>query len=319
MMGSPPLIEDETARLDSVRSLRLLDTPPEEAFDEMVELAAWTCRVPMAALSLIDENRQWFKAMSGAEIDQTSRDDAFCAHTIAEPTTLIVPDTHLDERFRDNPFVLGDPGVRFYAGVPIMIDEGLHVGTLCVFDTRPRSLFADERRALEILARRAAAQLRTIRMEWDTRDHLTGAVTHLAAARWISTQDTSTRRGVIHLDIDDLSGINARLGHAVGDWVLGVTGARLRDAVGDDAIVVRVRDDDFLVLIDELGAEDLDEEAERLRRAVEEPIGDLRLTVTVGAATAEPGDDGADLVEQAAEGADPEGERAGGGGAAPIR
>jgi len=165
-MMSPPVIEDESARLVSLRSIHILDTPPEPEFDELVELAAWTCHAPMSAITLVDESRQWFKAESGIGLTETPRDVSFCAHTIAGDETLVITDTSLDPRFRDNPFVVDEPEVRFYAGVPISLDEGLRIGTLCVLDTRPRTLFSDERRALEIIARQAAVRLYARRLEW---------------------------------------------------------------------------------------------------------------------------------------------------------
>lgn len=162
---SLPVIEDEAERLASLRSIGILDTPSEPQFDELVELAAWTCHAPISAITLVDESRQWFKAESGIGISETPRNIAFCAHTIASGETLVVTDTHLDPRFRDNPFVVGDPEVRFYAGVPISVDDGHRIGTLCVLDTRPRTLFSDERRALEIIARQVAVRLHARRLE----------------------------------------------------------------------------------------------------------------------------------------------------------
>jgi len=166
---SPPIIEDESARLTSLRSLGILDTAPETEFDELVELAAWTCHAPIAALTLVDEDRQWLKSEVGIGIRETEREIAFCAHTVAAGETLIVPDALLDPRFRENPLVVSEPELRFYAGVPIMIDDGHNIGTLCVLDTRPRSLFADERRALEIIARQAQSRLYTRRLERESR------------------------------------------------------------------------------------------------------------------------------------------------------
>jgi GAF domain-containing protein len=178
---SPPIIEDEAERLASLLSLRILDTASEPEFDELVELAAWTCHAPIAALTLVDERRQWFKSEIGVGVAETDREIAICAHTIATEETLVVPDALLDPRFRNNPLVTQGLEVRFYAGVPLTVDDGLHVGTLCVLDTRPRSLFSDERRALEIIARQAQSKLYTRRLEWESVDALTGASSNLPA------------------------------------------------------------------------------------------------------------------------------------------
>ncbi len=164
-MMSPPVIENETERLASLHSLSVLDTAAEAEFDELVELAAWTCHAPIAAISLIDEHRQWFKSEVGVGTAETERSIAFCAHTVTQGQTIVVPDTMLDPRFRENPFVIAGPEVRFYAGVPISVDDGLNVGSLCVLDTRPRTLFSDERRALEIIARQVQSQLHARRLE----------------------------------------------------------------------------------------------------------------------------------------------------------
>ena len=157
-MQAAPDLPHETERLATVHELNVLDTPPEPRFNELVELAAFIAHTPIAAMTLIDDDRQWFKASIGLEISGSGRDISFCGHTIAEPRTLVVPDTLHDDRFSDNPFVAQSPHVRFYAGVPLAVDDHL-VGTLCVLDTRPRTFLSDERRALEILGRQVEAQL----------------------------------------------------------------------------------------------------------------------------------------------------------------
>ena len=164
-MLTPPPLANETDRQAAVDSLGLLDTGFDPAMAELVELAAFVCHMPMAALSLIDHDRQWFKSILGVDTDrvlgpgiqEVPRDVSFCGHTIVGDI-LVVPDTGRDERFIDNPFVIGEPHVRFYAGTSVAID-GHHVGTLCVMDTRPRTFLSDERRALEILGRQVGAQL----------------------------------------------------------------------------------------------------------------------------------------------------------------
>lgn len=158
-MEPAPELPGDDERLVSLRSLDVLDSAPEPRFNELVELAAFIAHTPIAAISLIDQGRQWFKAEIGIGIDDTTRDVSFCGHTVAATRTLVVPDMLRDGRFHDNPFVAGEPHVRFYAGVPLAVDEGLNVGTLCVMDTRPRTFLSDERRALEILGRQVETQL----------------------------------------------------------------------------------------------------------------------------------------------------------------
>jgi len=152
-MISAPLPVDESERLAELRALEILDTPSEDRFDRIVELAARVFKTPIAYVALIDANRQWLKSRCGLETSQTSRDISFCAHTILEDGPLVVADALLDPRFRDSPLVVGEPYVRFYAGHPLAGPGGRKVGTLCLADHVPRTLDGAE---LEILARLAA-------------------------------------------------------------------------------------------------------------------------------------------------------------------
>ncbi|MGH9387503.1 MAG: ATP-binding protein [Vicinamibacterales bacterium] len=149
----------EAARLQTLRKYRILDTKPEQAFDDLTLLASQIFKVPIALITLIDEDRQWFKSRIGVTVTETHRSVAFCAHAIQQPGLFIVPDARLDERFRENPFVVDQPHVRFYAGAPLITPEGHALGTICVIDVMPRDLNADEAKALEALRRQAQAQL----------------------------------------------------------------------------------------------------------------------------------------------------------------
>ncbi len=139
-MLAAPIPPDECERLADVRALNLLDTPPEERFDRIVHLSAATLDVPIAYIALIDEDRQWFKAKCGITTDETGRDISFCGHAILTDEPLIVPDATLDERFADNPLVVDEPFIRFYAGYPLRGPHGRKVGTLCLADRVPRTL-----------------------------------------------------------------------------------------------------------------------------------------------------------------------------------
>jgi PAS domain S-box-containing protein len=154
-----PTLENEAARLAALRRYAILDTPPEQEFDDLSRLAAMVCGTPIALVSLIDENRQWFKSRIGVEVQQIPRDVAFSAHAVLEPSVLVVRDATLDERFRDNPLVTGDSKVRFYAGSPLLTPEGYPLGTLCVYDRVPRDLAPDQLEALKALSRLVVAQL----------------------------------------------------------------------------------------------------------------------------------------------------------------
>jgi sigma-B regulation protein RsbU (phosphoserine phosphatase) len=143
-MITAPIPHDEAERLADLRALKLLDTPPEDRFDRLVELAAGVFDVPMAYVSLVDSDRQWFKAKCGLAVDETGRDVSFCGHAILQDEPLVVPDATVDERFRDNPLVVDEPHVRFYAGCPLRGPSGYKVGTFCIADTQPRELDAAE-------------------------------------------------------------------------------------------------------------------------------------------------------------------------------
>jgi signal transduction histidine kinase len=158
-----PLPADEQARLAALHDAGVLDTAPEEDFDDIALLASEICGTPTGLVSMVDSDRQWFKAKVGITIDESHRDLSFCAYTIHGHDLLEVPDATADKRFSDNPFVVAEGGIRFYAGAPVVLDGTHSVGTVCVVDTKPRVLSEAQRRALRSLARHAAVQLETRR------------------------------------------------------------------------------------------------------------------------------------------------------------
>jgi len=149
----------EAARLEALRQYRILDTAPEQAYDDITSLAAFICGTPIALISLVDADRQWFKSRVGLEAAETSRDASFCAHAILGDGILAVRDTVQDERFRENPLVSGPPHIRFYAGVPLRTPDHAQIGSLCVIDHEPRQLTEAQSRTLEALARQVVLQL----------------------------------------------------------------------------------------------------------------------------------------------------------------
>ncbi|MDS3859563.1 response regulator [Thermosynechococcaceae cyanobacterium BACA0444] len=154
-----PCPDNEDRRLQALDAYRVLDTPPESDFNQITELAAAVCDVPIALISLIDKDRQWFKAKVGLDATETPRNLAFCAHAILQPQLLVIPDTLLDERFADNPLVTGEPHIRFYAGMPLITPTGFTLGTLCVIDQHPRQLTPVQALTLQTLAQQVVTQL----------------------------------------------------------------------------------------------------------------------------------------------------------------
>ncbi len=149
----------EAARVAALNRYAILDSEPEQSFDDLVILAAHICQVPMAMLSLVDDHRQWFKSKFGVQAGETPREVSICAHAIQQGDLFVVPDTLADARFRENPLVTGEPHIRFYAGTPLINEDGYALGTLCVVDREPRELDADQREAINALGRLALRQM----------------------------------------------------------------------------------------------------------------------------------------------------------------
>ncbi len=157
MVAAKPV--NEAGRIAALEKYAILDTDPEQSFDDLTLLASFICRTPIALISLVDEDRQWFKSRVGIDAKETSRDIAFCSTAILQSDVFVVPDALKDDRFRDNPLVVSDPHIRFYAGAPLINEDGYALGTLCVVDRAPRDLAPDQKEALKALSRLVLAQL----------------------------------------------------------------------------------------------------------------------------------------------------------------
>jgi hypothetical protein len=157
-MNSPAL-STEAARLAALDRYAILDTDPEESFDDLVILASYICKTPIALLSLLDDHRQWFKSTVGVQVRETPLEMSICAYAIKQEDLFIVPDTLQDARFRENPMVVGEPHIRFYAGAPLINEDGFALGTLCVLDRQPRELDPEQKQALKSLRQLALKQM----------------------------------------------------------------------------------------------------------------------------------------------------------------
>ena len=158
-MRSGAIPKNETERLKKLKSLDILDTLEEEAYDDLTLLAAQICDTPISLVSLVDQSRQWFKSHHGLDARETPREFAFCGHAIHQDDIVIIEDTNLDERFKDNPLVIDEPNIKFYAGAPLIFDNDIRIGTLCVIDTKSRTLTQEQQLSLQALSRQVVAQL----------------------------------------------------------------------------------------------------------------------------------------------------------------
>lgn len=258
-MPSAPLPPNEAERLAALCSYDVLDTACESSFDDIAKLASVLTDCPIALISLVDSNRQCFKARIGVEVAETSREVSFCAHAILRPDELmVVPDATLDPRFQDNP-VVDEMGIRFYAGAPLVNPEGAALGTLCVVDYVPRALTAAQQEGLGYLAgavvntlelRRAIRRARLFAMT----DALTGIANRPALLdalkRAIALQQRhGTPFSLIYLDLDGFKRVNDQQGHCSGDDVLRKVAATLVSNSRTSDVPARLGGDEFAVLL----------------------------------------------------------------------
>jgi diguanylate cyclase (GGDEF)-like protein len=312
---------DESERLATLRELEILDTEPEQIYDDVVALAAQICDMPIAIINFVDAERQWGKALVGLESSEAPREASFCARTIEqEQGVMVVPDTTADPRWADNPQVTGFPGLRFYAGAAIVTEEGQALGSVCVADNRtPRDLDPDQIEALRLLARQTASHLKLRRQaaelarangqlrELAIKDGLTGLPNRAffqEALRIALRQRRKGLPGLLFCDMDGFKQVNDRHGHHVGDELLRLAAQRMTQTAREGDLVARLAGDEFVVLcpgIEEPA--DLDAVADRLTAAIAQPavIGgiDLAPRISVGAALARRGEDPAELLRRA--------------------
>lgn len=268
-----PKLHDDAARLRALQRYSIVDTGQEPAFDLITGLVCDLLNVPICAVSLIDEERQWFKSRQGLDLEQTPRSIALCAHTICSRQLLVVPDTRRDARFARNPLVTGVPRIRAYAGVPLTTPDGYNIGSLCAIDREVRTFREDELKLLGRFARLVVEQLelRTLAMT----DALTGALSRrgfVEAARKALRDHlvTQTSAAMVSFDLDRFKSVNDRHGHDCGNDVLHAIGRVSISQLSPDDRFGRLGGEEFGVLLVGVTAEQAKEKAEHLRRALAE-------------------------------------------------
>lgn len=285
--------EVEAARLAALRKYKVLDTPPEEAFDRITRIVRSALQVPMAMVSLVDEDRQWFKSKQGLDTAETPRDISFCTHAIQRDAPFVINDANSDDRFAESPLVTGDPGISFYAGVPIKTPDGQNIGTLCAVDTIPREIDSAQIAILQDLARLVtdSLELRHIAMV----DGLTGAHTRrsfdILLEREMYRADRYKKAlSLVMLDIDHFKAVNDKHGHPAGDAVLRSIAETCQATLRDADVFARLGGEEFAILLPSSDLAGATELAERLRMKIATtPVksGNWIITVTSSFGVAE--------------------------------
>lgn len=243
--------ENEESRLKSLRSLNILDTNAEERFDRITRIASKLFGVPIALVSLVDEDRQWFKSSVGLSVSETPRDISFCGHAILGDEIFVIKDAEKDLRFKDNPLVQSDPEIRFYAGFPLKTNTGFKLGTMCLIDRHPRTFDQDEIDLLQDLAAIVERELELTQLA--IMDELTQIPNRrgfmlLAEQNLSLVRRNNTNATLAFLDLNKFKLINDNFGHAEGDKVLMLFANCLKKASRDSDIVARLSGDEFVML-----------------------------------------------------------------------
>jgi diguanylate cyclase (GGDEF)-like protein len=322
-MTAAPLPPDESLRQQTLNAMAILDTPAEHYLDTLVRVAQRMFGVESALISLIDHDRQWFKARIGMAPSETPRNDSFCSHAILETSSLIVENALEDPRFRDIRLVTEWPKVRFYAGHSIRIDRHA-IGTLCLMDSRPRDFSDTERAQLEDMAmlaegylqlRSRDAQIRKLSQSLDHErrkalmDPLTqcwnrAGLEHFFSAKKEHANTSRKQLGVLYCDIDCFKSINDRYGHATGDQVLVECARRLRGAIREDDLLVRQGGEEFVVLVQVENVSELYAFADRVRlKIASAPVSEnstcIQVTLSIGYAITHPDETLKEVVTRA--------------------
>ncbi|GLK79796.1 GGDEF domain-containing protein [Methylopila turkensis] len=295
--------DDEGARLRALDRYDILETPREETFDRITRLARRIFGTSTASVTLVDGHRQWFKAREGLDATETPRWPAFCHATVKRAAPLVVTDASIDPDFAENPFVVGDPRIRFYAGAPLMTPDGHAIGALCVIDQHPRAFGRAEVAILEDLAKIVMDEMELRLLA--TQDALTGVLSRRA---FREEAERALRLAVRHghdlsilmVDLDRFKSVNDRFGHAAGDAVLGRSAAACVGQLRGSDVIGRLGGEEFAIALPHAGARAALEVAERLRQAIvaeTHTFGGATIQMTASFGVASRGPSSADVDE----------------------
>jgi len=272
-MIKPETPGNEVERLHALRTLQILDTTHEERFDRVTRIAKRMFGVSISLVSLIDEDRQWFKSRQGFEATETSRDISFCGHAINQDDLFIIPNTSKDERFFDNPMVTSAPNIRFYAGYPLKIQNGLNIGTLCLLDETPREMDEEDQRLFKDLGAMIEQEIKSIQLA--TLDALTSISNRYGFLILVEHSFKMCRRNKVPMsfllfDLNKFKAINDEYGHHEGDFVLTKFAQLMIGTFRNSDVVGRLGGDEFVAMITSFNEENADTILARFDVAVEE-------------------------------------------------
>jgi len=269
-MKAPEIPQNEAERLHALRALQILDSSHEERFDRVTRLARRLFGVPISLVSLIDEDRQWFKSAEGLDVSETSREISFCGHAINQTGLFIVPNVLDDERFYDNPLVTGAPNIRFYAGYVLKIRQGINIGTLCLIDSKPREMDEEDRQLLQDLGEMIELEIKSIQLA--TLDELTMISNRRGFMTLVNHSLKVCRRNklpisIVLFDLNKFKNINDTYGHHEGDFVLVSFAQIMLESFRDCDVIARLGGDEFVVMLLDSDADSIGVVLERFKNA----------------------------------------------------
>lgn len=271
-MIKPEVLSNEAERLHALRTLKILDTSHEERFDRVTRMAKRMFNVSISLVSIVDEDRQWFKSKQGLEASETPREISFCGHAINQEGLFIIPDASKDERFFDNPLVTDAPNIRFYAGYPLKIRQGLNIGTLCLIDPRPQGLDEEDQQLLKDLGAMIEQEIQSIQMA--TLDELTLISNRRGFLTMVEHSLKVCRRNQVSMsfilfDLNKFKAINDTYGHHEGDFVLTTFAQVMLDSFRDCDVVGRLGGDEFVAMLSDTDGGKADIALARFATAIE--------------------------------------------------